>query len=528
MGVYLRLSVEDVKHHEESESIANQRKLALDFLERQEDMVFVREYVDDGISGYVFNRPSFQEMIHDAESGIINCIVVKDQSRFGREHIDTERYITQVFKKMGIRFVAILDGYDTLTSGYDMMFSIRNLFNEHYARDISKKTQSSFKAKQRCGEFIGAFACYGYKKSEHDRHKLEIDPYAAEIVRKIYDMFLAGYGKVRIANILNGEGVLCPSEYKKQNGYNYTNSRKLDKTNYWTYSTINKILKHEMYTGTMVQGTTWREIHGKPELLDESEWIKVKGTHEAIIDEETWQKVQSMMKQRKTDIAFEKNQSIFVGYLKCGNCGRAMRKNIRKSSNGNSYAVFKCGSYQNAGRKACTSHYIKEDVLKEIVLRDLNAIVAGMKTLKELVENAERDAKTKKKASSTEIYSMDIEKTKEDIERKKQLRKKVFEEYALGNISNEEYMEYGEEYAKAEMELTQKLFDLEKKLKGQEEVSVFDLPWVRHLIEHKEITELTREIVVEMIDVIYIYEDKRIKICYNFSNEYENLMKLVG
>lgn len=526
VGVYLRLSVEDRRHKNESESISNQRMLAMDYLRRHEDMVLVKEYVDDGETGYLLERPGFQEMLEDAKNGVINCIVVKDQSRFGRNHIDVETLIIKTFREYNIRFIAILDNYDTMTSGYDMMFSIRNLFNEHYAQDISQKCQAAFKAKQRNGEFVGAFACYGYRKSEKDRHKLEIDPYAAEVVRRIFDMYLAGYGKVRIVKILNDEGILCPSEYKKQNGYNYTNSNKLDATYYWTYSTINKILKNEMYTGTMVQGTTWREIHGKPELLDESEWIKVAGTHEAIIDMDTWEKTQKALKQRKTDIVFEQNQSIFAGVLKCGDCGRAMRKTSHKDAKKQTYFTFKCGTYQTVGRKGCTSHYIKEDTLKAIVLQDLNQVISGMKYLKELVERAEKE--TKKKVTPTEIYLMDIEKTKKEIERKQKLKKKVFEVFADGNLTNEEYIEYRETYTKEEEELNQKLRNLEKQVQKKKESDVLDLPWVKHLIEHKQITELTREIVIEMIDEIQIFEDKHIKIRYNFSNEYENLMKLVG
>lgn len=526
VGIYLRLSVEDGGHKKESESISNQRMLALDFLKHHEDMVLIKEYVDDGETGYLFDRPGFQEMLEDAKNEVINCIVVKDQSRFGRNQTDVEVLIKKRFKEYNVRFIAILDQYDTLTSGYDMMFSVRNMFNEHYAQDISAKCQASFKAKQRNGEFVGAFASYGYCKSENDRHKLEIDPYAAEVVRRIFDMFLSGYGKVRIAKILNEEGILCPSAYKRQNGYNYTNSNKLDTTFYWTYSTINKILKNEMYTGTMVQGTTWREIHGKPERLDESEWIKVSGTHEAIIDRDTWEKTQAALKQRKTDLTFEHNQSFFAGFLKCGDCGRAMRKTSHKNSRGQTYFTFKCGTYQNIGKKGCTSHYIKEDTLKAIVLHDLNQMISAMQHLKELVERAEKEAK--KKMTSTEMYLMDIEKTKKEIDRRKNLKKKVFEEYAEGNLSNEEYIEYREIYAKEEDELHQKLCDLEKKVQQNKQSDVLDLPWVQHLLEHKEITELTREIVVEMIDEIQIFENKRIKIRYNFSNEYENLMKLVG
>lgn len=526
VGVYLRLSVEDGGHKKESESITNQRMLAQDYLKRHEDMVFVEEYVDDGETGYLFDRPSFQRMLQDAKDGIINCILVKDQSRFGRNQIEVETLIKKRFREYNVRFVAILDNYDSLTSGYDMMFSIRNLFNEHYAQDISAKCQASFKTKQRSGEFVGAFACYGYQKSELDRHKLEIDPYAAAVVRRIFDMFIGGYGKVCIAKLLNEEGILCPSEYKKQKGYNYTNTNKLDSTFYWTYPTVNKILKNEMYTGTMVQGTTWREIHGRPVLLEETEWIKVPGTHEAIIDMDTWEKTQRLLKQRKTDITFDRNQSIFAGFLKCGDCGRAMRKTSRKNAKGQTYFTFKCGTYQTIGTKGCTSHYIKEDILKAIVLHDLNQMVSAVKNLKELVERAEKE--TRGKISSEDMYRMELERTKSEIERKRKLKKKVFEEYVEGNLTNEEYIEYREGYAKEEKALSSKHYELEKKVQKEKETDILGVTWIRNLLQKKEISELTREIVVEMIDEIQIFEDKRIKIRYNFSNEYENLVKLIG
>ena len=371
VGEYLRISVEEEKREKESNSIINQRKLVDDFVRNQSDMIFIKEYVDDGYTGTNFGRPGFQEMLQDAMDGIINCIVVKDLSRFGREHIDTEKYIVRVFRRMGVRFIAICDGYDSLVKGYDMMFSIRNLFNEHYAQDISQKCQAAFKAKQKSGEFVGAFSSYGYRKSVHNKHVLEIDPYAAEVVQRIYTMYIKGAGQLRIANILNAEGVLCPSEYKKQNGENYRNSKKLDKTNYWTYSTIHKMLKNEMYTGTMVQGTTKREMNDRPYLLDESEWIKVKDTHPAIIERGTWEKVQKLMRQRTVDMDFDENQSIFAGFLKCADCGRAMSKKSRKDSKGNSYYSFNCGNYTRGGYESmqfslCKGRYFKRNCFERL------------------------------------------------------------------------------------------------------------------------------------------------------------------
>lgn len=524
VGEYLRISVEEEKREKESNSITNQRKLVDDFVRNQSDMIFIKEYVDDGYTGTNFERPGFQEMLRDAMDGLINCIVVKDLSRFGREHIDTEKYIVRVFRRMGVRFIAICDDYDSLVKGYDMMFSIRNLFNEHYAQDISQKCQAAFKAKQKSGEFVGAFSSYGYRKSVHNKHVLEIDPYAAEVVQRIYTMYIKGAGQLRIANVLNAEGILCPAEYKKQNGENYRNSKKLDKTNYWTYSTIHKILKNEMYTGTMVQGTTKREMNDRPYLLDETEWIKVKDTHPAIIEREIWEKVQKLMRQRTVDMDFDENQSIFAGFLKCADCGRAMSKKSRKDSKGNLYYSFNCGSYTRGGTKVCSSHYVKEEILKEIVLNDLNQIISAMENLREMVEIAKEDSN--KAMVAGELYEMQIVRTEETLERVIQLKKKLFEEYALGMISREEYVDYREQYIKEEKTLQNKLIEFKNKQGENDKGDVFEIPWVKRFLEQKQIEKLTREIIVEMVDTIYIYKDHRIKIVYNFSGEYEELMKL--
>jgi len=423
---------------------------------------------------------------------------------------------------MGVRFIAITDNYDSLISGYDMLFSIRNLFNEHYAQDISQKCQASFKAKQRQGEFVGAFPSYGYRKSALNKHVLEVDPYAAEIVKRIYNMYIQGYGKVRIASILNEEGVLCPAAYKKANGENYRNSNKLDSTCYWTYSTVNNVLNNEMYTGTMVQGKGKREMNQRPRLLDESEWIRVEKTHPAIVTRSTWDKVQKLLKQRTTQLQFEEHQSIFAGFLKCGDCGRAMAKKNHKDSCGRTYYTFQCGTYIRTGNQYCSSHYIREDVLKEILLNDLNQIIGNVSGLVEMYEKAKTECR---KMHKTEWYETKLAKNEIALERVRKLKQKAFEEYALGTIQSEEYADYREQYVLEEERLEKENQELLNKKREMENGLILDWPWITELLAKKKVKELTREIVVEMIDAIYIYKDKRIKIVYNFSGEYEELMK---
>ncbi|MDE6896069.1 MAG: recombinase family protein, partial [Lachnospiraceae bacterium] len=250
-ALYLRLSKED-GDKEESNSIDSQRRLLLDYLNRKPELEFYDEYVDDGYSGTNYNRPAFQRMLADAETKKITCILVKDLSRLGRNYLDTGNYIQRIFLEMGIRFIAVNDQVDTSDErqqGFDMMLPIRNIFNESYSQDISRKVQSSFKVMQKAGAFCGAHTSYGYRKNPTDRHKLVIDPYAASVVRDIYDWYLSGVGQRTIAARLNEMGISCPSVYKRENGENYRNSKRLESTSYWTYATIHRILQNEMYKG---------------------------------------------------------------------------------------------------------------------------------------------------------------------------------------------------------------------------------------------------------------------------------------
>lgn len=519
-ALYLRLSRED-GDKEESDSIGNQRKLLKSFLAAQEDMVQEDIYIDDGYTGTDFNRPNFRRMIEDIEDGLVNCVIVKDLSRFGRDYLETGRYIQRYFPEKKVRFIAVNDHIDSKESAYDLMLPIKNLFNEQYARDISAKVQSSFKAKQRSGEFIGAFPSYGYQRSVHNKHKLIIDPYAANIVRRVFDLYVQGYGKVKIAHILNEEEVLCPTAYKRANGENYKNCNKLPSTSYWTYSTIHHMLKNEMYLGNMVQGKTRRDMHCRAEYVEEEDWIIVKNTHPAIIDEETWDKVQSLLKRNTRNLDFEHHISIFAGFLKCGDCGRAMSKKSYMDTKGRLHYTFRCGTYSHSGSKHCSSHMIHEEVIKQIVLADLNKIIQSVKDLEKLVEGQSKTVPT-----ALEVSQMEIEKLSGELEKIKRRKREVYEDFKDNLISKEEYISYREDYLIKEKNLEKKIRISKEEAEAYEEEDIFQNIWIRKLLDTHSIIELTRDIVVEMIDCIQVYEDHKIKIVYNFSDELESLFEL--
>ena len=512
-AVYIRLSRED-GDKEESDSVGNQRKLLKEYVSKMEDVIVYDTYVDDGYTGTSFNRPSFKRMITDIEEGKVNCVVVKDLSRFGRDYIDTGRYLERVFPELGVRFISVSDGIDSIRQTYDMLLPIKNIFNEQYARDISKKIQATVKSKQKAGEFIGAFTSYGYKKSPTNKNKLVIDEYAAEVVRKVFQLYVGGMGKQSIAKFLNGEGILCPSEYKVVIGENYKNHNRLESTSYWTYSTINKMLKNEMYVGNMVQGKKHQRMRSRQRPVEREDWIIVRGTHEPIIDPETWAKAQRLMKERHRDIDLETNVNIFAGFVKCGDCCRAMMKNSWKHKDGGMACSFYCGTYKRQGKAYCTPHALPFYVLEDIVLNDLKAIIRNVEDLRRFVEDQSFSY-----SDTEKIAERESSRVKGELERVQKLKKSVYEDYKEGLISNEEFLAYREDYLKKEELYEKQVKALEEKRKDNAIHDVFETPWLKRLLELRDIEELDREIIVEMIDRILVYENRKIKIFYNFGNE---------
>ncbi|MBR1929968.1 MAG: recombinase family protein [Lachnospiraceae bacterium] len=522
VAAYIRLSRED-GDKAESDSIGNQRKLIADFLKGKEEFILYEIYVDDGFSGTNFERPAFRRMIADIEAGKVNCVIVKDLSRFGRDYIDTGKYLERYFPDNNVRFISITDNIDSEKQAYDMLLPIKNIFNEQYARDISKKIHAAVQTKQKAGEFIGAFAAYGYRKSEADKNKLIIDEYAAEVVRRIFALYVKGYGKMRIAGVLNEEGIVCPSEYKRLNGENYRNSNRLESTYYWTYSTINRILQNEIYIGNMVQGKKFQQMRSPARLKDRADWIVVPGTHEAIIDRETWEKAQDLLKRRTRKQHLEADVSIFAGFLRCGDCGKALVKKRGTVGHGEGIVNYYCGGYVHSGRKFCTPHGIAHSTLEQIVTEDLRTVIRSVDDLKEIVKTQESLLIADRREGTVKALESQMAKVQAEIEKVRRLKKAVYEDYREELISREDFVAYREDYVKKEVLLRKQLEGLEEKADREGMADVFETPWISHLLKLGEVEYLDREIVVEMLHEIRVYENHRIVIVYNFSDELEGL-----
>lgn len=425
-ALYTRLSWED-GDKPESDSIANQRALLESFAAQQPDLQVIGQYSDDGYTGTNFQRPDFQRMIADIEAGKINCVIVKDLSRFGRDYINAGQYLERWFPEHGVRFLAVNDHIDSERGPYDMLLPFKNVFNEQYARDISHKVKSAMQSKQRQGQFIGAFSSYGYRKDPQDHNKLLVDPCAAAVVQRIFDLYEQGNGKIRIAKLLNEEG----------------------------------------------------------------------------ISRQQWERVQALLVKDTRTPAFEQNISPFAGFLRCGDCGRAMSKTNHPGG-----VYYCCGSYKRYGPSACTRHGISHRELEQIVLDDLNKIIKAAGDLKALAEKAA--PKQKRRSLQAER-----ERVQGNLDRVYHLKKSAYEDYRSGLISRENFLRYKEDYTRQEEALSSQLSQLQQ----EQPEDVFARPWIASLLEHGKLTELDRTTMAETVKEILIFEDGHIKITYLFSDE---------
>ena len=521
---YYRLSKDDKNEDrsrdskgEISDSILNQRKLVHAYLQNHPGITLVDEAYDDGYSGTNYDRPGFRSVLEKVQSGSINCVIVKDLSRLGREYIETGKYLEMIFPSFGVRFIAINDDVDSehSTAGDDIIIPIKNIMNESYCRELSKKLRNQFRIQRGNGEFLGAFASYGYCKSPDDKHKLVVDEYAAEVVRGIFSMKIKGCSQNIIADFLNQEKVLPPAEYKKSLGMKYKTGFQASTQAKWSAVTINRILNNPIYIGTLVQGKRGTPNYKikKMRVRSEDDWVVVENNHPAIIDPLMFSIVQKMM-ERDTRRPPKKDVLLpLAGVLFCPDCGRTLQR--RTVTYGEQkYCYYVCATYKDG--KGCSSHSFEQKKLEETVLHAITSQIQMIVELNELIKDIGLHSIDQIRLKRVDVM---IARKEEDLDRDKEFRMRLYE--AL----NEDLIDR-DEYNKMRMKYTRQIEDTEKaisKLKLQRtEISSShstDNNWIMQFIKFQGITELTREVVVTLIDRIYIYEDKHIRIEFNYRNE---------
>jgi Site-specific recombinases, DNA invertase Pin homologs len=369
-AVYIRLSRED-GDKEESNSVTNQREYIYAFIQSNPDISVECERIDDGYSGVTFDRPGFNQMLSDIRSGRVNCVVVKDLSRFGRNYIEAGRYLEHIFPFIGVRFIAINDGYDSTAAESrtdSILIPFKNLINDAYSRDISVKIRSQLEVRRKRGDFVGSFPVYGYFRSQDNKNQLVIDEYAANIIRDIFKWKINGFSNQKIADRLNDSGVHSPYEYKLLLQWSFQTSFKRNDRARWSAAAIGRILSNETYTGVLLQGkeTTPNYKVKKRIKKPSADWIRIQNAHPPIISKDVFELTAHLIKADTRIAPGRKSVYPFSGILECNGCrGGMTRKKIKKS--GNEYVYYICTANKN-NPSICSSHRISETALENAVL----------------------------------------------------------------------------------------------------------------------------------------------------------------
>ena len=502
-GLYYRLSQEDERQGE-SVSIDNQRTILRKYAEER-GFTIHDEYIDDGVSGTTFDRQEVQRLLDDAKTGIINTIIVKDLSRFGRNYIEVGQYVDYVFPAFGIRFIAIQDNVDTENrdSGAMEMMPIMNVFNEWHAANTSKKIRAVLKSNARDGKYHARKAPYGYVKSDTEKKTPIVDEEAAAVVKRIFEMRASGLSPHKIADKLNEDKIPNPSKYSFDK---YGIVGKRNHFNLWAFCAVNSILRNPTYLGHMAQ-QRWGSVsykNHKRYKKDESEWIVVKNTHEPIITQELWDKVREVEKSvaqgRKTKRGYTHPLS---GFLFCADCGGKMKLNYI-NQDGKLYFNFNCGNHLRLGKSYCFSHFIRAKDIEAIVLDDIQTmaqrIVLDEKTIREdfIRHNAElADQAIKSAKKGLQIKR----KRKEELSRLMQL---AYEDRLKGKMPEDICIGFIQMYSDEQKRLENEITELEERLTETTNTIQSADDFIRNIKKYLEAPELTREMCYELIDRIIV------------------------
>ena len=484
--------------------------------------------MDDGYTGTNFNCPGFQEMIEDIEAGYVTTVIVKDLSRLGRDYIEAGKYTDFIFPSLGCRFIALNDGVDTIRKNNEMLVILKNVMNDLYARDTSNKIKAVKLSTFKAGKYVGCYAPLGYRKSAADKHILEIDPVTTPVVRHIFDLRLQGNGFRKIALILNAEKVPAPRTF-----YYMAEGRenRRGETECWNDVTVKTILRNEVYLGHMVQnktGTVSYKNH-KQVSKPESEWIRVENTHEPLISQEVWDAVQRMdnhpARGRSGKIG---TVSLFGGLLRCMDCGSSMRymRDYRKkvSDKEPEYKAYVCNRYASGGKNACSSHYINQKVLTQIVLTDIRCKAIWAQNSREKLREkilAQKESAGREKLKTLQAELSAIERRLPELDR---LVQSAYEDKVLGKIPENLCVQLLNGYEAERKAKQERRRELTEQLAASRENEQSVDAWLDMVRDYYDLQELDRPTLMRLIQKIEIsekytvddHEERDIHIYYNF------------
>lgn len=534
-AVYARLSVEDSKNPD-CDTIENQLSLVRNYVESKPYLRQTAEYIDNGVSGTRFDRPEFMRMVADMRAGEIDCIVVKDLSRLGRNYLEAGDYLEKIFPFFGVRFIAVTDGYDSInpnTADDGLIVPLKNLINEAYAKDMSKKVSTAIDIKQRQGKFIGGRAAYGYMKSPEDKNLLIVDREVSHIVVRIFECKAEGMGNASIAKMLNEEGIASPMRYKYEKGLT-KNKRYADSL--WNDGTIAAMIVNPVYIGDMEQGTQKEAMHMgiKKHRIKKEDRIYVAGTHEPVVSRELFDRVQQLVEERKQKVIasrgkydnIEKKENKFDHILFCGDCGGRLkfyRRVDNRKGTAKVYYDYICPNSEAYGEKFCKKKKIKMADLESAVEAALRIHTKLFLDTKEVLQKLNRTSQAKQIKTD---YRRQIADTKGRLERAQSMNSNLYNDYADGLLSERDYLFAKQKYVNEAENLTQKLSELAAMQTTYEAEYAGGHDFAKIMEQYADFEELTSDMVHTLINRIIFFGEDRIEIEYAFADELAAFVEL--
>ena len=522
-GLYARLSHEKEENIERG-TIETQMELMKNYVKDHEDIVIEEEYYDASFTGTNFERPDFKRMLEDAKTGRINCIIVKDLSRLGRNYVEMGNYIERVFPFLNVRFIAVTDDFDSFRPGTDLMMPLKNIVNEFYAKDISKKVSTAHRRKWTTDEYMCGFAPYGYLKSKTEKNRIVVDEATAGNVRLIYKLFLEGKGYTSIAKYLNEQGIMSPLMYLKSLGY----QQNVKTNGVWTKTTVKSILTNQAYIGSAVHGKVVIEKYNNIPLhaTDPSEWVVVENTHEPLIDKKTFEKVQERVKEI-SDAYFAKEftkhppneMNLLKGKIVCGDCGKGMRLSPRTTK---SYVYF-CGTFSDGINPACSRHKIdQEEVNKAVFAQISNHMRCCIDALKVIRELNARSSGLKK----YDVYEKAITRQRRELEKVNRKFSELYGDYSEHLINESEYLTLKQQYLLKSEALKKEIDNLLVSQNLYSKNYKIDEDWENLINKYLKCRKLNKELADAFVDKVQVFEGGRISVNLVYDDCLEELLQV--
>jgi len=524
--IYLRLSKED-GDKEESDSISNQKALLLDFIKSMPDVQLNEIRIDDGYSGIDFNRPGFNAMINDIKAGKVNCVIVKDFSRFGRNYIEAGKYIQILFPRTGIRFIAVNDSYDSAKeqgTTSNIIVPFKNMVNDAYSADISTKVRSHLELKRKKGDFVGAFAVYGYMKDAANHNRLVIDSFAADVVKDIFVMKIDGMSALGIAERLNEQGILSPMEYKRYIGLRFTTSFKLNPAAKWQAKAVSRILANETYTGVLEQGKRVTPNYKVRKRIDvpKEKWVRVESAHEPIIERAMFDTVQELLKQDTRTSS--KNESVrpLSGIIFCADCMAAM---VHKTNtkNGKRYGYYVCSAHR-ANKDVCTTHMISTEACEISVLVALQTHTATILNIEKITDCADMLAYSQ---GNVRRLTARLEAKQEELRRNNEYRLSLYESYKDKIIPREDFISFKANYDAKIEDAETAIIGIREEIERAAASELQIHGWTSVFKSYMDTDVLSRKMVVELLERVSVHDKGRITVNFRYANEFEHMQEVV-